>query len=207
MINARRSSGHLRCPEVFGRGEAQRDDAPRMKAGGALAEKFPCVEAIGLAGGRLRHGHQNQVPGKPLVFQILPGVGPGHADGRIRQRRPDLLREITPEKVDRVKIEKDGIDPDRPVPEKFAEGAVPSSAQDEDPPRLRVLQCRDMGEELRFSSSAFEGQRVVHKDGYLPGEDRRGDSSVKGILCDEKPRVVPARHPAVDGGRLMEDSD
>ncbi len=137
----------------------------------------------------------------------MPRIGPGEADGGVRQRRPDVRGEMAPEKVNRIKIEDDGVDPDRPVPEEFAEGSVPSPAEDEDPPRLRVLQGRQVGEEFRLRSPALEGEGVVRKDGDLSGEDRRGDPSVGRVLCHDEPRVVPGRHPPVEGGRLIEDGD
>ena len=114
---------------------------------------------------------------------------------------------MAPEKGNRIKVEDDGVDPDRPVPEEFAEGSVPSPAEDEDPPRLRVLQGRQVGEEFRLRSPALEGEGVVRKDGDLSGENRRGDPSVGRVPCHDKPRVVPARHPPVEGGRLIEDGD
>ena len=114
---------------------------------------------------------------------------------------------MAPEKGNRIKVEDDGVDPHRPVPEELAKGPVPSPAEDEDPPRLRVLEGRQVGEELRLRSPGLEGEGVVLEYGDLSGERRGGDPSVGGIPCHEEPRVVPARHPPVQGGRLIEDGD
>ena len=102
---------------------------------------------------------------------------------------------------DQVPVELDRVDPHRPMPEEFPDRPVDPPAEEEDAPRVGMLQGGQVGEEFRLRPFGLEGEGVVLKTEICPARAVDGDPSVGGVPGLEEPRVVPGRHPPVEGTR------
>ncbi len=98
-----------------------------------------------------------------------------------------------------------GVDPRRPMPEEFPHRPVETPAEDEDPPRVCMLQGRQMGKEFRLRPFGFEGKGVVGENGDLSGVGFDRDPPVGGVPGIEEPGMIPGRHPPVQGRGLPEE--
>ncbi len=199
-VDTRHAAGQRQGPDVFRRPEAEPDDPPRSQPGGAVPEELPGVETVGLPGGGVRHGHQDQVIGVAGA-EVAAGVGKDEAHRRGRQGLSALRGEMGQHHFDHPFVQFHYVDLLRVMAAEGRHNPLRSSAQKEDPSGPGVLEGDEMGKGLPLDPLGFQGEDVIFEDRRLSGTPGYGDPPVGGIPGRQQVGMVPGAGHGVDPGR------